>query len=169
MVFWLLEARVFQQMSALLEYPSPIFQQHELLSLPRFGHFPARKWLLENRPSSGTLLQDLEPKNPPKFPKYQKTPRLHELFREVVRASAFFPVTRVRNPTESVQAVLHGVPLMGVQVLRKKRLILLHENRVRRTANKEKSRSPRCRPLKHSMNCSEKKKTPSDIFWGFLL
>ena len=27
----------------LLENSSPIFRQHEMLSLPRFGHFPARK------------------------------------------------------------------------------------------------------------------------------
>ena len=32
------------------------------------------------------------------------------------------------------QAVLQGVPFMGVQVLRSKRLVLLHERRARRTA-----------------------------------
>ena len=45
-----LAGKVFRQVSTLLEISSPIFRQHEMLSLPRFGHFPARKWLLENRP-----------------------------------------------------------------------------------------------------------------------
>ena len=29
------------------------FRQHEMLSLPRFGHFRQGKWLLENRPRLG--------------------------------------------------------------------------------------------------------------------
>ena len=33
-----------------------------------------------------------------------------------------------------VQAVLQGVPFMGVQVVRYRRLILLHEKKVRGTA-----------------------------------
>ena len=40
--------RVFRQISTLLENDSPIFRQCEMLFLPRFGHFPARKTLLEN-------------------------------------------------------------------------------------------------------------------------
>ena len=35
--------KVFWQISTLLENDSPIFRQREMLSLPRFGHFPARK------------------------------------------------------------------------------------------------------------------------------
>ena len=35
--------KVFRQISTLLENDSPIFRQREMLSLPRFGHFPARK------------------------------------------------------------------------------------------------------------------------------
>ena len=34
--------KVFLQISTLLENDSPIFRRHEMLSLPRFGHFPAR-------------------------------------------------------------------------------------------------------------------------------
>ena len=37
-----LAGKVFRQISMLLENSSPIFRQHEILSLPRFGHFPAR-------------------------------------------------------------------------------------------------------------------------------
>ena len=46
--------------------------------------------------------------------------------------------------------MLQGVAFTGVQVLREKRLISLHEKRIRRTA-KVKLRPPLCRPLKHSM------------------
>ena len=42
-------------------------------------------------------------KTPPKIPKYQKTPRLHELFRKFARTFPCSPVTWVRNPTEIVQ------------------------------------------------------------------
>ena len=35
--------KVFQQISMLLENDSPIFRQRKVLSLPRFGQFPARK------------------------------------------------------------------------------------------------------------------------------
>ena len=35
--------KVFRQISALLENDSPIFRQREMLFLPRFAHFPARK------------------------------------------------------------------------------------------------------------------------------
>ena len=35
--------KVFLQISMLLENDSPIFRQCKMLSLPRFGHFPARK------------------------------------------------------------------------------------------------------------------------------
>ena len=38
-----LAGKVFGQISTLLENSLPIFRQHEMLSLPRFGHFPARK------------------------------------------------------------------------------------------------------------------------------
>ena len=38
-----LAGKVFWQISTLLENASPIFRQHEMLSLPRFGHFLARK------------------------------------------------------------------------------------------------------------------------------
>ena len=37
-----LAGKVFGQISMLVENSSPIFRQHEMLSLPRFGHFPAR-------------------------------------------------------------------------------------------------------------------------------
>ena len=44
------------------------------------------------------------PQNTSQIPKYQtKTLRLHELFRNLRANSAFFPVTRVSNPTEFVQ------------------------------------------------------------------
>ena len=33
-----------------LENSSPIFRQHQMLPLPRFGHFRHEKWLLENWP-----------------------------------------------------------------------------------------------------------------------
>ena len=59
---WLLIAgKVFRrQISTLLENASPIFWQHEMLSLPRFGHFPARKTDAGNSaPPSGTLLDFL--------------------------------------------------------------------------------------------------------------
>ena len=42
--------RVFQQFPTLLENSPLILRQHEMLSLPRFGHFPAGKRPLENRP-----------------------------------------------------------------------------------------------------------------------
>ena len=45
--------KVFRQISTLLENDSPIFRQREMLSLPRFGHFPTfrqGKRLLENWP-----------------------------------------------------------------------------------------------------------------------
>ena len=53
-------------------------------------------------------LQDPKPRptNPPQILKYapNKTPHLHEpFFEQFVRFFAFFPVTRVRNPTEIVQ------------------------------------------------------------------
>ena len=38
-----LAGKVFWQIATLLENASPIFRQREMLSLPRFGHFPARK------------------------------------------------------------------------------------------------------------------------------
>ena len=44
----------------LLENYSPIFRQHEMLSLPRFGHVPARKMAAgKSVPPSGTLLDFL--------------------------------------------------------------------------------------------------------------
>ena len=43
-------SQVFRQISKLLENYSPTFRQHEMLSLPRFGHLRQGKWLLENRP-----------------------------------------------------------------------------------------------------------------------
>ena len=49
-------------------------------------------------------------------------------------------------------AVLQGVPVKGVQVLRWKRLIFIHAKRVRRTVKSEvKLHPPLCRPLKHSL------------------
>ena len=38
-----LAGRAFRQIATLLENDSPIFRQHKMLSVPRFGHFPARK------------------------------------------------------------------------------------------------------------------------------
>ena len=52
-----LAGKVFGQISTLLENSSPIFRQHEMLSLPRFGHFPARKTAAGKLAApSGTLL-----------------------------------------------------------------------------------------------------------------
>ena len=51
------------------------------------------------------------------------------------------------------QALLQGVPFMGAQVLRWKRLILLHEKMgPENRKNGVKLRPPLCRPLKHPMN-----------------
>ena len=56
----LVAGRVFRQSSTLLENYSPIFRQREMLSLPRFGHFPARKMAAgKSAPPSGTLLDFL--------------------------------------------------------------------------------------------------------------
>ena len=49
------------------------------------------------------------------------------------------------------EAVLQGVAFMGVHVLRQKRLILLHEERVWRTAKVKQNCAPSVPPLKHSM------------------
>ena len=55
-----LAGKVFRQISTLLENSSPIFWQHEMLCLPRFGHFPARKMAAgKSAPPSGTLLDFL--------------------------------------------------------------------------------------------------------------
>ena len=62
-----LAGKVFGQISTLLEHLSPIFRQHEILSLPRFGHFPARKIAAgKSAPpfGNGTLL-DFLPLRPP--------------------------------------------------------------------------------------------------------
>ena len=69
-----LAGKVFGQISTLLENSSPIFRQHEMLSLPRFGHFPARKTAAGKLAApSGTLLdfllRDRGPK-PQKCPKW---------------------------------------------------------------------------------------------------
>ena len=52
--------KVFWQISSLLENDSPIFRQREMLSLPGFGHFPARSTAAGKlaRPA-GTLLESL--------------------------------------------------------------------------------------------------------------
>ena len=56
----LLAGKVFRQISTLLENYSPIFWQHEMLSMPRFGLFPARKMAAgKSAPPSGTLLDFL--------------------------------------------------------------------------------------------------------------
>ena len=50
--------KAFRQSSTLLENNSPVFRQHEMLSLPRFGHFPARKVAAGKSVSPlGTLLE----------------------------------------------------------------------------------------------------------------
>ena len=52
--------KVFRQISTLLENDSPIFRQREMLSLPRFGHFPARKTAAGKLAApAGTLLDFL--------------------------------------------------------------------------------------------------------------
>ena len=52
--------KVFRQISTLLENDSLIFRQREMLSLPRFGHFPARQMAAgKPAPPSGTLLDFL--------------------------------------------------------------------------------------------------------------
>ena len=51
---------LFTRMSENLENPSPIFRQHKMISLPRFGHFRARKMAAgKSAPPSGTLLDFL--------------------------------------------------------------------------------------------------------------
>ena len=51
-----LAGRVFWQISTLLENSSPPFREHDMLSLPRFGHFSARKMTVGKlAPPSGTL------------------------------------------------------------------------------------------------------------------
>ena len=55
-----LAGNVFGQISTLLENSSPICRQHEMLSLPSFGHFPARKMAAgKSAPPSGMLLDFL--------------------------------------------------------------------------------------------------------------
>ena len=55
-----LAGKVFRQISTLLENSSPIFRQREMLSLPRFGHFPARKTAAGKLAApAGTLLDFL--------------------------------------------------------------------------------------------------------------
>ena len=52
--------KVFRQISTLLENDSPIFREREMLSLPRFGHFPARKTAAGKLAApAGTLLDFL--------------------------------------------------------------------------------------------------------------
>ena len=52
--------KVFRQISTLLENDSLIFRQLEMLSLPRFGHFPARKTAAGKLAApAGTLLDFL--------------------------------------------------------------------------------------------------------------
>ena len=52
--------KVLRQISTLLENYCPIFRQREMLCLPRFGHFPARKMAAgKSAPPSGTLLDFL--------------------------------------------------------------------------------------------------------------
>ena len=55
-----LAGKVFRQISTLLEDNSPIFWQREMLSLPRFGHFPARRTAAGKLAApAGTLLDFL--------------------------------------------------------------------------------------------------------------
>ena len=52
--------KVFRQISTLLENDSPIFRQREMLSLPRFAQFPARKTAARKLAApAGTLLDFL--------------------------------------------------------------------------------------------------------------
>ena len=55
-----LAGKVFQRISTLLENDSLIFRQHEMLSLPRLGHFPARKmaagkWIFSSETAAAFL------------------------------------------------------------------------------------------------------------------
>ena len=55
-----LAGKVLRQISTLLKNYSPIFRQHEMLSLSRFGHLPATKMAAgKSAPPSGTLLDFL--------------------------------------------------------------------------------------------------------------
>ena len=55
-----LAGKVFGQFSTLLENSPPIFRQHKMISLPRFGHFPASKTAAGKLAApSGTLLDFL--------------------------------------------------------------------------------------------------------------
>ena len=59
----LLAGKDFWQILTLLEKCSPIFRKHEMLSLPRFGHFLARKMAAgKSAAPAGTLL-DFLPRN----------------------------------------------------------------------------------------------------------
>ena len=61
-----LGGRIFQQISMLLEDDSPIFRQREMISLPRFGHFPARKMAAgKSAPPSGRGDPGFSPPVPP--------------------------------------------------------------------------------------------------------
>ena len=55
-----LAGNVFQQISMLLDDSSPIFRQHEMLFLPRFGHFPARKMAAGKSAPPSVMLLDSE-------------------------------------------------------------------------------------------------------------
>ena len=109
--------KVFRQISTLLENSSPIFRQREMLSLPRFGHFPARKRLLENWPrlrercwifSSETataFLSSSESKSPLLF---------HTLCRAYERKHKTTRKGRKRGTTRNF---LHSFPLSGGPVV----------------------------------------------------
>ena len=61
-----LAGKVFRQLSTLLENSSLIFQEPEMLSLPRFGHFPVRKTAAGKSAAPGGTLLDflLRPPQP---------------------------------------------------------------------------------------------------------
>ena len=58
--------KVFWQISTLLENDSPIFRQREMLSLPRFGHFPARKTAAGNIDRACGNAAGFSPLRPPR-------------------------------------------------------------------------------------------------------
>ena len=57
--------KVFRQISTLLENDSPIFRQREMLSLPRFGHFPATKTAAGKLAAPAGTLLDFSPSRLP--------------------------------------------------------------------------------------------------------
>ena len=68
---------------------------------PKLLRSPSRSGSIRFRPDFNRILEAQKPTPNPEIP--TKTVRLRELFEKFARTFAFFPVTRVRKPTEIVQ------------------------------------------------------------------